>query len=145
MIDVFWPIATSDWALGVDLVVLIVALIIGHVPLADRIPAIAPYAVAARFAAHLVLAIMMLCIGHRLADESAELKQVRKDLAFSELQLNAQKQSAETAAKLRSDAEANAATANQKVKDYEGRLSKLQAGGCDIDGDDHGSLLDIAQ
>lgn len=146
MASLFWSIACSDWALGFDLLLLIVALVIGHMPFAGNIPAIAPYVVAARFVAYLILAIMMLCIGHRLADESAALKQVKMDLAFSRLQLDAQRQSADTAAKLRADAEAKAATANQKVIDYEERLSKLpESCGCALDDDDVNSLRGIAR
>lgn len=142
----FWWIATSDWALGFDLLLLIVALVVGHMPFAGKIPAIAPYVVAARIAAYLILAVMMLCVGYRLSDESAALKQAQMDLAFSRLQLDAQRQSADTAAKLRDDAEAKAATANQKVTDYEERLSKLPATcGCDFDDDDVRSLHDIAR
>jgi hypothetical protein len=146
MASLFWTIACSDWALGFDLLLLVAALVIGHMPFAGKIPAIAPYVVAARFAAYLVLAVMMLCIGHRLADESAALKQAQQDLAFQKLQLDAQKESAETAEKLRTDAEASAATANQKVKDYEERLAKLpQTCDCGLTDDDVRSLHDIAR
>lgn len=142
----FWWIATSDWAFGIDFLLLIVALVIGHMPFAGKIPVIAPYVVAARFAAYLILAVMMLCVGHRLSDESAALKQAQQDLAFSRLQLDAQRQSADTAAKLRADAEAKAATANQKVTEYEERLSKLpESCGCALDDDDVNSLRGIAR
>lgn len=146
MASLFWSIACSDWALGFDLLLLIAALVVGHLPFAGKIPAIASYVVAARVAAYLILAVMMLCIGHRLADESAELKRLSTDLAFKDLQLDAQRQSADTAAKLRADAEAKAATANQKVTEYEERLSKLpESCGCALDDDDVNSLRGIAR
>ncbi|MDB5620670.1 MAG: hypothetical protein JWQ24_4908, partial [Tardiphaga sp.] len=85
-------------------------------------------------------------IGHRLSDESAELARVKIDLAFSNLQLETQRQTADTAARLRAEAEASAATANQKVTDYEERLSNLPtACGCDLDDSDVRSLHDIAR
>ncbi|MES2030821.1 MAG: hypothetical protein V4477_16700 [Pseudomonadota bacterium] len=126
--------------------VLVAALIIGFAPLIKWLPVIGPYVPLARIVAFVVVVVMALCIGHRLADESAELARVKIDLAFSQLQLETQRQTAETAARLRAEAEANAATANQKVTDYEERLSKLpKTCGCDFDDDDVRSLHDIAR
>jgi len=146
MASLFWTIATSDLALWIDAVVLVTVMIVGFVPLIKWLPVIGPYVPLARLVAFIVVAAMSLCIGHRLADESAELARVKIDLAFSQLQIETQLQTAETAARLRAEAEADAATANQKVTDYEERLSKLPATcGCNLDDDDVRSLHDIAR
>jgi hypothetical protein len=146
MADLFWSVATSDVALSIVGVVLVAALVAGHLPLIGRIPAVAPYVVAARLSAYPALALLAFLIGVRITDERADLKQAQRDLAFSQLQLDAQKQAADTAAKLRADAEVKAEQANQKVSDYEERLAKQPAGdGCNLDDADVRSLRDIAR
>ena len=146
MASLFWSIATSDWALWLDAVVLVAALIVGYAPLVKWLPVIGPYVRVAKLVAFLVFGLLCAMVSHRLADESAELARVKIDLAFSQLQLNTQRQTADVAAKLRADAEANAATANEKVTDYEKWLSKLPATcGCAFDDDDVRSLHDIAR
>jgi hypothetical protein len=146
MASLFWTIATSETALWIDGAILIVAGVIGWFPLLRWFPILGTYVPLARAVFVAVLFVFGVCIGHRLADESAALKQARQDLAFQKLQLDAQKESAETAEKLRDDAEAKAATANQKVKDYEERLAKLpQTCDCGLTDDDVRSLHDIAR
>lgn len=146
MADLFWSVATSGVVLSITGIVLVAALVVGHLPLIGRIPAVAPYVVAARLAVYPMLALLAFLIGVRITDERAELKQAKRDLAFAQLQLDTQKQAAEAAAKLRVEAEAKAEQANQKVTDYEERLAKQPAGnGCNLDGDDVRSLRGIAR
>lgn len=146
MIDLFWSVATSYLALSIIGTVLLAALVVGHVPLARYLPVIGPYVALAQFVAYPTLALLAFLIGVRIADERAELKQVKLDLAFSQLQLDAQKQSAETADKLRQEAQQQAEQANQKVTEYEERLAKQPAGrGCNFDDGDVRSLHDIAR
>ena len=122
-----WAVATSDLALMVLGLLLAAALVVGFAPFLGRFPVIGAYVPLARLAALLLLFVIGLCIGHRLADESAALAQARADLAFKDLELDAQRQSAETAAKLRADAEAKADEADKKVSDYEAELAKRPA------------------
>jgi hypothetical protein len=144
--DWFWWLATSHIALSGLGIIAVAALAIGHVPFGKYVPVIGPYVVLAQFIAYPALMLLAFLIGVRAADERAALKQAKLDLAFSQLQLNAQKQVAETASRLRADAEAKAEQANQKVTDYEERLAKQPAGdGCNLDGDDVRSLHDIAR
>jgi hypothetical protein len=146
MADWFWWGATSYFVLSALGVVLVAALIVGHVPFGKYAPVIGPYVVLAQFAAYPALALLAFLIGMRIADERADLKQAKIDLAFSQLQLSTQKQTAETAQKLRADAEAKAEQANQKVTEYEDRLAKLPADhGCNLDDGDVRSLHDIAR
>jgi hypothetical protein len=146
MASLFWTVATSETALWIDGAILLLAGVIGWFPLLRWFPILGTYVPLARAVFIAVLFVFGVCIGHRLSDESAALKQAQQDLAFSRLQLDAQRQSADTAAKLRADAEAKAATANQKVTEYEERLSKLpESCGCALDDDDVNSLRGIAR
>lgn len=146
MSSFFWSIVTSDLAFWVGGIVLIASAVVGWFPLLRWFPVLGAYVPLARAVFVTVLFLMGVCFGYRLADESAALKQVQQDLAFARLQLDAQRQSADTAAKLRAEAEAKAATANQKVIEYEDRLSKLpEACGCALDDADVNSLRDIAR
>ncbi|WP_458760564.1 hypothetical protein ACSVBT_07155 [Afipia sp. TerB] len=146
MSDLIWSLATSYLALGIIGAVALAALIVGHVPLAKYLPVVGPYVVLARFVSYLALMLLCFLIGTRLADERAETKRLKTDLAFTRLQLEAQKSSAETAAKLRAQAEQQAATLEQKVSEYEDRLAKSPAGcGCNLDADDVDSLRGIAR
>jgi len=145
MASLFWTIATSDLVLWIDAAILIAAGIIGWAPLLRWFPLIGDYVPLARAVFVGVLFVFGVCIGHRLADESAELTRVKTDLAFSQLQLDAQKQSSETAAKLRDEAEASAATANEKVRDYEAVLAKQpHDDNCTLTDDDLRRLRAIA-
>ena len=146
MIDLFWSVMTSYLALSIIGIVLLAALVVGYFPLAKYLPVIGPYVEAAKLIAFLLFGLIAFLIGVRITDERATLKQVKQDLAFSQLQLDAQKQSAETADKLRQQAEQQAEQANQKVTEYEAQLAKQPAGcGCNFDDGDVRSLHDIAR
>ncbi|MHB0785566.1 hypothetical protein [Bradyrhizobium sp. 5.13L] len=127
-------------------VVLVAALVVGFAPLLGRFPVIGAYVPLARLVALLLLFVIGLCVGHRSADESAALAQARTDLAFTQLELSTQRQTAETAAKLRADAEAKADEADKKVSDYEAELAKRPANdACTLDGGDVDWLRRIAK
>jgi hypothetical protein len=146
MIDLFWSVATSYLTLSIIGIVLLAALIVGYFPLAKYLPVIGPYVEAAKLIAFLLFGLLAFLVGVRITDERAALKQVKQDLAFSQLQLDAQKQSAETADKLRQEAQQLAEQANQKVTEYEAELAKQPAGcGCNFDDGDVRSLHDIAR
>lgn len=146
MADLFWSAATSYAVLSIIGTALVAAFVIGHLPLIGRIPVIGPYAVAARGAAYPLLALLAFLIGVRITDERANLKQAQRDLAFAQLQLDAQKHTTEAAERLRMVAETKAAKANQKVTEYEERLAQQPAGdGCNLDDADVRSLRDIAR
>lgn len=146
MADLIWSLATSYLALGVIGTIAAVALIVGHVPLAKYLPFIGPYVILARFVSYLALMLLAFLIGTRLADERAETKRLKTDLAYARLQMEAQKASAETAARLRAEAEQQAATLERKVTDYENQLASQPAGcGCALDDADVNSLRGIAR
>ena len=146
MADLFWSVATSYAVLSIIATLFLASLIIGFAPLVRFIPGLAAYVMLARVVALFSLAVLAFLIGVRITDERASLKQARIDLAFAELQLDAQKHTAETAERLRMIAETKAAKANQKVTEYEDRLAKQPAGdGCNLDDADVRSLRDIAR
>lgn len=146
MASLFWSVVTSDLAFWIGGAILLLSAVVGWFPLLRWFPLLGAYVPLARAVFLVMLFLVGVCLGHRLSDESAALKQAQQDLAFSRLQLDAQRQSADTAAKLRADAEAKAATANQKVTEYEERLSKLpESCGCAFDDGDVRSLHDIAR
>jgi hypothetical protein len=146
MTDLIWSLATSYLALGIIGIVLLAALVVGYFPLAKYLPVIGPYVEAAKLIAFLLFGLLCSLIATRLTDERAEVKRLKTDLAFTQLQLSTQKQTAEQAQKLRELAEQQAAEANQKVTDYEDRLAKSPSGcGCSFDDDDVNSLRGIAR
>lgn len=146
MSDFIWSLATSYLVLSIIGIILLAALIVGYFPLAKYLPVIGPYVEAAKLIAFLLFGLMSFLVATRLSDERAEVKRLKTDLAFTQLQLNTQKQTAEQAQKLREQAEQQAAEANQKVTDYEDRLAKSPSGcGCSFDDDDVNSLRGIAR
>lgn len=146
MASLFWTIATSQTALWIDGAILLVAAVIGWFPLLKWFPLIGTYVPLARAVFVVVLFVFGVCIGHRIADESAALARVKTDLAFSQLQLDAQKQSAETAAKLRQQIDEQNATLQKKVTDYEAELAtRPDAAGCNLDDNDINRLRGIAR
>ena len=146
MADLIWAAATSYLVLGVISAFLLAALVVGYFPLLKWFPVIGPYVRVAKLIAFLLFGVLSFLIATRLADERAEVKRLKTDLAFTRLQLDTQKQTAEQAQKLRDEAEQKAAEANQKVTDYEDRLAKSPSGcGCSFDDDDVNSLRGIAR
>ena len=146
MSDLIWSLATSYLVLSIIGIILLAALVVGYFPLAKYLPVIGPYVEAAKLIAFLLFGVLMFLIATRLSDERAEVKRLKTDLAFTQLQLNTQKRTAEQAQKLREQAEQQAAEANQKVTDYEDRLAKSPSGcGCSFDDDDVNSLRGIAR
>lgn len=146
MASLFWTIATSYTALTIDGIILLAAAVVGYFPLARYLPVVGAYVEAAKLLFAVMLFVTGVVIGHRIADEGAELARVKTDLAFSQLQLDAQKQSAETAAKLRQQIDEQNATLQKKVTDYEAELAtRPDAAGCNLDDNDINGLRGIAR
>jgi hypothetical protein len=146
MTDWLWWLATSDGVLSLIALVLVVAFVVGHIPLAKLLPVVGPYVVLARFVALLALGLLCFLVGARIADERAEVAQLKRSVEWQKIQLEAQDAAAADAERLRKDAEARADAANQRVIDYEDKLSKQPAGcGCALDDADVDSLRNIAR
>ncbi|MBR1206627.1 MULTISPECIES: hypothetical protein [unclassified Bradyrhizobium] len=85
--DLFWNVATSYFALGLDGLVFVVAFVIGHFPLLRYSAQLAPYVNVARLVSVLVAALLFFMIGFRVSDEREEAKSLRATLAARDLDL----------------------------------------------------------
>lgn len=108
--NIFWDVATSDFSLTVDGLVLLAALVVGFVPFGKYMPVIGPYVPVARLIALLVALLIVFLIGFRVADEREEKRTLRAIVA-------AQTADLETSAKAASDAEARANTIEKEAND----------------------------
>lgn len=113
--------------------IFVAALAVAHVPLINRIPQVAPYVLVAGLVAYLALADLALCLGYRIADERAALRQLKIDLAWSKNQLAQQKATAEDKERLAAEKAAEADELKAKVDDYEKTLSSRPVGDCALD------------
>lgn len=142
---IFWDFATSYIILSAIGLVFIAALIVGYFPLLKWFPVVGQYVPVARLVVVIAASLLCFLIGFRVSNERAEANQLRIDLSFKQLELDAQRQAAETAAALRAKAEARAATLEKKVQDYEDELAKKPAGDGTLDDGDVRSLRRIAE
>ena len=143
---IFWSVATSSVVLALLGLVVAASLAVGFAPLVRFIPGLAPYVMVARLISLISISVLSFLLGVRGADQRSALRQAQLDLAFAQIQLDAQKHTAETAERLRMVAETKAAQANQKVTEYEERLAQQPASdGCNLDDADVRSLRDIAR
>lgn len=144
MTSLFWWIVTLAVTQAIAAVLALTSMIVAVV--GRWVPGIKAYAGGARVVSYAAVLVLGLGIGFRSADESAALRQTQTDLAFTRLQLETQRQTADVAKKLRTDALAEAAAANEKVTDYETWLEGKSADcGCTHDADDVQRLRDIAE
>lgn len=144
MSDYLYSLAVS-WALWAAVAVLLVSLL-GHLPLAEKLPIVGPYARAARLVAFLTFGLVCALVDRRSADARSEIAQLTRDLNFANAQI--QNNAATAADKVRlTDASATAAlVADMKVNTYEQWLSLQPARKCDdddLDSDDVRWLSDI--
>lgn len=78
--DIFWNVATSYFALGIDGLLLLAAAVVGFFPLVKYLPGIGSYVPAARLVAVLVAGLMCFLVGFRVADGRDEAKNLRINL-----------------------------------------------------------------
>lgn len=142
--DLFWDIATSYTVLCIIALVLAVAFIVAHVPvLVERfLPAIAPYVAAAALVQVLTAAGLFFLIGFRIADERADNKQLKNDLAYHQLQLESAEATAKDAERLKAEAEARANEAKGKLDEYRKKFEGPEAV-CAFTADEFDRLLDL--
>lgn len=125
--NLFWDVATSGFALGMDGLVLLVALAVGFVPFGRYMPVIGPYVPVARLIALLVALLIVFLIGFRVADERQEKRTLRAIVA-------AQAADVETSAKAASDAESRANTIEREANDRRKADDEYIAGLAPVDG-----------
>lgn len=126
--DLFWDFATSPPVLIGLALLAVAAFLVAHVPaVATLIPWVAAWqrlAILAQFGAAIALIFLL---GFRVADDRAEMERVKNDLAFSEFQLDQQRQVADEADRLKSVAEARAQQAESTLNEYPQKFGKSAA------------------
>ncbi|MBR0700188.1 hypothetical protein JQ599_09775 [Bradyrhizobium diazoefficiens] len=136
MSGLFWDLATSDVALAIVAAIMVAAFVVSRIPLVSMIPAVAPYVVFAGFVTYLALTSLALCVGYRLSDERAAMRQLKVDLAWRENELEQQKATAEDKERLANEKAAEAEELKGKVDEYEQRLAAQPVGDCGLDDSD---------
>lgn len=118
--ELFWQLATAPLTLVVIATIAILAYAIAHVPFVEKfIPITAPFIASARIVCLVCAAALIFLIGHRAADQRAELERVKSDLAWTEFQLGEQKRVADDAAELKQSAESATALAKGRLVEYQ--------------------------
>jgi hypothetical protein len=116
----FWDVATSDVALATLGLVVVAAFVVAHLTgLVERVwPAAEAYDKAAGLVQIIAAVLLFFLIGFRVSDERAEMRQLKNELAFRQLELQTQRMTAEDADYLRGEAEAAAAKAQGGLDEY---------------------------
>lgn len=139
--DLFWDVATSDLALGIDAAVLIAAAAVGWLPLVKYLPVIGPYVPAARLSAVLVALIMVFMLGFRVADERQEAANLRATIEAKNEDIEAASEAARQADAARALLAKQAEADQERIRDYEDELKKRPANSaCVLIPDDFGGL-----
>lgn len=136
MASLFWTVATSYAALTIDGIILLIALVVGYFPLAKYLPVVGPYAEAAKLLFAVMLFVTGVVIGHRIADETADAKSLRAQLAAKTIDLTAANDAAKQADEARNELAAQAIQDEQRIKDYADALKKRPNAACLLTPDD---------
>jgi hypothetical protein len=141
--DIFWNVATSTLALELDAVLLLAALIVGHVPFGKYMPVIGPYVPVARLCALLLALSMCFLLGFRVSNERDVAKNLRAELAAKQADLDIAAKSAADATKRATEIEKASNDRHQEDLAYIESLQNVPA--CllddpDIDGMRHAAF-----
>lgn len=145
--DIFWDFATSNAVLGVVAMILVAAFVMSHMPtIVERFwPQAYVYAKAAALVQVIAAASLFFLIGFRVADERAETKQLKNDLAFTELQIENAKATAQDAERLKADAEVRAQEAEGKLNEFRERFGDSPQAVCAFTPDDLERLRNLGR
>ncbi|MGX9427967.1 hypothetical protein [Bradyrhizobium sp. LeoA1S1] len=139
--DFLWAAATSEIALSALGVLIVVAAVVGYLPIVSTL--LGGYAKAAKLVFIVALAALVFLLGFRAADrraEAAELQQriAAKDevIANKNFDLHLALEAAETASKQRDEAAQRAKEAQDEIDDYAQRLKARPNAGCLLTDDD---------
>ena len=145
--DWLWDIATSYTVLGIIAAIAVVAFVVAHIPaLAERLfPAILPYTKAALLVQVLSASMLMFLIGFRVADEHAETKQLKNDIAFKQLQIETAEATAQDAERLKAEAEAKASEAKGKLDEFRRTFGDKPEADCAFTADDLERLRELGR
>lgn len=118
--DLFWQLATAPLTLIVIAGIGVVAFMIAHVPFVGKfIPSIVPFIESARLVCLICAGGLIFLIGHRSADQRAELERARSDLAWTEFQLSNQKRATDDADELKQAADVATVQAKGQLSAYQ--------------------------
>lgn len=118
--DLFWQLATAPLTLIVIATIAVIAFAVAHFPFVEKfIPVTAPFIASARLVCLVCAGLLIFLIGHRAADQRAELERVKNDLAWTDFQLGEQKKATAEAAELRQVANAETSQAKDKLSAYQ--------------------------
>ena len=125
--DIFWNVATSALALGVDGLILAAALVVGFLPFARFLPVVGPYVPAAKLVAVLVAALICFKLGFRIARRTGRSRPPARDDRRAKGGLRQRGKSAANA-NLRASSIEKDANAQRKADDETISTLKLAAG-----------------
>ena len=128
LMDLFWAIATSPFALGADALLLAAAVVVGWLPFGRYMPIIAPYVKAARLVAVLLALLIAFLFDYRAADERAEMAALRATIAAQRADLNAAERARDDANKRATLIEKDANAQRKADDDYIASLPPAAAG-----------------
>lgn len=139
--DFLWAAATSEIALSALGLLIVVAGVVGYLPIVSTL--LGGYAKTAKLVFIVGLAALVFLLGFRTADNRAEAKILRDQIASRDDVIARQKSSlnqaleaAETASKQRDEAAQRAKDAQDEIDDYEQRLKARPNGACLLTPDD---------
>ncbi|HEY0220030.1 MAG TPA: hypothetical protein VGC26_09750 [Afipia sp.] len=136
MVDLFWSIATSHIVLAIVGAVLLAALIVGYFPLLKWFPILGDYVPVAKLVSLLAASLLAFLIGFRIADERAETKSLRAELAAKSIDLKAAQDAAKDADQARQQLAQQADDDQKRIADYAEQLKKRPNGACILAPDD---------
>lgn len=139
--DFLWAAATSEIALSALGLLIFVAGLVGYLPIVSTL--LGGYAKSAKLVFIVALTALVFLLGFRTADNRAESKILRDQIAARDDVIARQKSSlnialdaAETASKQRDEAAQRALEAQDEIDDYERRLKARPNAACLLTPDD---------
>lgn len=139
--DFLWAAATSEIALSAMGLLIVVAAIVGYLPIVSTL--LGGYAKTAKLVFILALTALVFLLGFRTADNRAEAKILRDQIAARDgviasknFDLHLVLEAAETASKQRDEAAQRAKEAQDEIDDYEQRLKARPNAACLLTPDD---------
>jgi hypothetical protein len=136
MSDIFWKVTTSALALGIDGLILLVAVGVGFLPRARFLPVVGPYVPAAKLVAVLAVALICFKLGFRIANEQEEASRLRATIAAQRADLDNAAKSAADATQRASEIEASAHAQHETDAQYIRSLALRPVPGCLLDDGD---------
>ncbi|WP_445215884.1 hypothetical protein ACKWRH_26305 [Bradyrhizobium sp. Pa8] len=139
--DFLWAAATSEIALSALGLLIVVAAVVGYLPIVSTL--LGGYAKTAKLVFIVALATLVFLLGFRTADNRTDAKILRDQIAARDDVIARQKSSldlaldaAETASKQRDEAAQRALEAQDEIDDYEKRLKARPNAACLLTPDD---------